>query len=274
MPVLDEAALGPDDPPSRPVDPADPAGLDLEEDVVELQDDPAVAAAVDALPGARRQPGGEPPARPEAELERLVDQVRAPVVEDRPGGRGAAAPSSRGGGAADGALEQQRPADPAPVEDVLDGGVVPVPPPIVEDRQHPARSVARGDHPVGIPRSMSAMTLSTTQCRDGVERPHGQLGVRVVGRGDDDQLDRRVGEGLVELGIAADAVAPEGHRLLADPRVAGDDPVQPQPRLAPDQADSGTPGPPGRGRRRRCESCDGSSRARSRRDAEPSEATS
>ena len=35
--------------------------------------------------GAGSDPGRQPPARPQAELERLVDQVGPPVVEDRPG---------------------------------------------------------------------------------------------------------------------------------------------------------------------------------------------
>ncbi len=69
----------------------------------------------------------------------------------------------------------------------------------------------------------------------GVESPHGQLGVRVVRRGDDDQLDRRIGQGLVEAGITADALAPERDGFVTDLRVARDDPVQREPRLAPDQ---------------------------------------
>src|SRR5262249_51017423 len=73
--VLDESAVGADDPPAGPVDPADPAVLDLEERVVELHDDPAVAAAVDALPDAGAQPGEEASARAQVELEGLVDQV-------------------------------------------------------------------------------------------------------------------------------------------------------------------------------------------------------
>ena len=93
--VLHEAAVGAHDPPSRAVEPADPAGFNLKEHSVEFEDDPPVPAGIDAVPGCRRDPGAEPAARPQAELECLVDQVRTPVVEDRAGRGGAAAPRSR-----------------------------------------------------------------------------------------------------------------------------------------------------------------------------------
>ena len=43
--VFDEAAVGADDPPAGPVDPANPAGLGLEDGVVELENDPPMTAA-------------------------------------------------------------------------------------------------------------------------------------------------------------------------------------------------------------------------------------
>src|SRR5262249_46314390 len=139
--VLDEPPTGPDDPPSGTVDPADPAGFHLEEQVVELQDDPAVPPAVGPLPGAGGQPGGQPPAGSESELKGLVDQMGAPVVEDRPGGRGTAAPAAGRGKSADTALDEHRPAQPAPGENLLHGRVVPIPAPVLEHRQHAARTI-------------------------------------------------------------------------------------------------------------------------------------
>ena len=231
-------------------------------DVVELQDDPAVPAAVDALPGAGDQPGREPPARAQAELEGLVDQVRAPVVEDRarPPRRWPRQP--RGGGvAADRALEEQRPADQPLCEHVLDGQEVPVPAPVVEDREHAARAVAGGDHPVGLG-GRERHHLVDDAVLAGLERPDGQLGVACrAGVAITTSSTVGVGQGLVEVGVAAHVLAPERHGLGADLGVAGDDPVQPQARAGAGSADSGTPGPPGRGRRRPCRSCSSSSPA-------------
>src|SRR5262249_49987444 len=80
-PEFDEPAAGPDDPPARAIDPADPAGFSLEQDVVEFEHDPAVAPSVNRLPRGREEPGRQPPAGPQAELQGLVDQVGAPVVQ-------------------------------------------------------------------------------------------------------------------------------------------------------------------------------------------------
>ena len=46
-----------------------------------------MAPGIDAFPGARRQPRGEPPARAETELKGLVDEMGSPVMEDRTGRR-------------------------------------------------------------------------------------------------------------------------------------------------------------------------------------------
>ena len=51
-PILDETAVGTEDPPTRAVEPANPAGFDLKEDVVELQHDAPVSRGIDAFPGA------------------------------------------------------------------------------------------------------------------------------------------------------------------------------------------------------------------------------
>ena len=82
-PIFDESALGADDPPAGPVEPANPARFDLEEDVVELEHHPAVAAAIDAFPGGGGYPCRHPPARAKSQLQGLIDQVRTPVVQNR-----------------------------------------------------------------------------------------------------------------------------------------------------------------------------------------------
>ncbi len=50
-------------------------------------------------------------------------------------------------------------------------------------------------------------------------------------RGDDDELDVRVGEGLIDVCITPDAGAALRNGLRTQPGVAGDDSVQPQPVL-------------------------------------------
>ena len=68
-----------------------------------------------------------------------------------------------------------------------------------------------------------------------VECIDGEIRMRVVGRGDHHECDLGIGQGFIEVGIAPDAFAPEGQRLFADRRIAGDDPVQDQSRLPTDQ---------------------------------------
>ena len=41
-----------------------------------------MTAAIDSLPGALQDPGRQPAAGTQAELKRLIDQVRPPVVQD------------------------------------------------------------------------------------------------------------------------------------------------------------------------------------------------
>lgn len=158
----------------------------------------------------------------------------APVVQDRAGGRGAAAPAARCGEPADRTLDEQRPAERAPDEDVLDRRKVPIPSPVVKDRQHASRAIARGDHPVSVSGRQRHHLVHHAVSRR-LERAHGQLGVRVVRRRDHHQSDDGIGQGVIQGGIAVNALAPEHHGLGPDGGITRDDPVQSQPRLPADQ---------------------------------------
>ena len=79
----------------------------------------------------------------------------------------------------------------------------------------------------------SAITLSTTQCSAGIESANGEIRVRLVGRGDDQQLDGGVLEGLIEAGVTAHV--PELLGLGSHHVVAGHDPVEAQFRLPLDE---------------------------------------
>ena len=112
-PVLDEAALGADDPPAGPVDPADPAGSTWKSTSSNSRtirpcppvSTPSQGAGVSQA--ASRRQGPRPSWR--AWSTRWAPQSCRIV----PAGRGAAAPAARRRVAADRALEEQRPADQA-----------------------------------------------------------------------------------------------------------------------------------------------------------------
>ena len=87
--------------PTGSVNPADAARFDVKEHVVKFEHDPPVSATIDVFPGSWGQPCREAAARPQAELKRLIDEVRTPVVQDRPGRIGTTAPTSRRRVAAD-----------------------------------------------------------------------------------------------------------------------------------------------------------------------------
>ncbi len=95
--MLDEPSSGTNDPPAGPVDSADSARFHLKDDVVKLEHHAAVAAAVNAFPGGGGDPCGHAMAGPQSELKGLIDQVSAPVVQDR--SRHVRAPTPGRGGA-------------------------------------------------------------------------------------------------------------------------------------------------------------------------------
>ena len=110
---------------------------------------------------------------------------------------------SWGGVAADRALNQQRAADQSPGQHVSNRDEIPVPPSIVKDRQHTARPIAGGDHPVGLGGGQSHHLVDHAIAA-GVERLHGKLGMCVVRRGQDHELDHGILECLLKAGIATD----------------------------------------------------------------------
>ena len=134
-------------------------------------------------------------ARAQSELKGLVDQMCAPVVQDRPGRVGLAAPAPRRGVAADRAFKEDRPADHALLEQLLHRQVVPVPAAVVEDREHAARAVAGGDHPVGVGRGEGHHLVDHAMFAR-IQGPDGQIGVAVVRGRDHDELDGGVGQGV------------------------------------------------------------------------------
>ena len=230
--VLHEAAVGSHDPPPRPVDAANPAALDLKDRLVELHDDPSVPAAVDPLPRALDDPGRQPPTRAQAKLKSMVDQVGTPVVQDGACLFHLAAPGSRHGMTADGTLEEQRTADQALVQKLLDGHEIPVPPPIVKDRQHPARSISRRDHGVGLDAG-ERHHLVNDAVFARVESTDGEVRVRVVRSGDHDKLHGLVIERLVQALVSLHV--PEPHRLGANLGITRHDPMKRQLWLPPDE---------------------------------------
>ena len=83
-----------------------------------------------------------------------------------------------------------------------------------------------------------------------IECPDGQVGVDVVGCRDHDECDRGIGQGFVEIGVAAHLVAPERHGLGSD---LGDRERRSRAgsaRAGDGSRDSEMPGPPGHDRRR------------------------
>ena len=190
----------------------------VKEHVVEFEHHPAVTAAIDAFPGGGGDPGRDATAGAKSELKSLIDQVRAPVVQDRTRRVGAARasraaartgrPSSQRGWAG-----RSRPSS----SNFLHRQVVPIPAPVVKDREHAAGAVAGGDHPVGVGGG-EGHHLVDHAVFARIQRPDSQIGVAVVGGRDHDELDGGVGQGVVQIGIAAHVVAPECQGLRANAR--------------------------------------------------------
>ena len=193
-----------------------------------------MSAAIDVGPRGGDDPGGHTPAGAEAELQRLIHQVRTPVVQDCARRMRMTAPAPRRCVAADRALDKQRPANRSSGKQLLDGQEIPVPAPVVKDRKHASGAVAGGDHPFGI-RHGECHDLVDHAVFAGLESSDRQIGVAVVGSGDDHEFNGRIGQGIVEFGIAAHSVAPELQSLRADVGVARHDSMHPETGLAADQ---------------------------------------
>jgi hypothetical protein len=193
-----------------------------------------VSAAVDAFPRGGGQPGGQPPAGAEAKLERLIDQVSPPVVQDRAGRFGAGPPRAGWCVPAHGTFNQDRLADQSVGQKLLDGQKIPVPAPVVKDRQQASGPIAGGDHPIRI-KCVERHHLFDDAMFTGIEGPDSERGMAVVRGGDHDQFDSGVSQGVVKVSVASDVVTPQADRFGTHPRVASNDPVQPEPRLASDQ---------------------------------------
>lgn len=102
----------------------------------------------------------------------------------------------------------------------------------MKDREHPSRSVAGGDHRVGL-LGGEGHDLVHHAMPARFQGPHGKFGVSVVRRGDDHELNLWVVEGLIQAGVSSNL--PQLNRLRANRRIAGHDPMKIQIRLSPDQ---------------------------------------
>ena len=232
--VLHETAVGAQDPPARTLEPADAARFNLKEHCVEFEDDAPMPPGIDAFPRCGRDPCAQLAARSQAKLERLVDQMGTPVVEDRTGRGHAAAPGFRWCIAADCAFKEQRTSEAARYEQVAHGQVVPIPAAVVEDRQQAAGPIAGLDHAIGIGRRQRHHLVDDAVAA-GVERFHGKLGMSIVRRGDHHELDLGVGQSRFQVGVAAHAFSAFGYRLSTNLWIASDNPVQQEAGLTAHQ---------------------------------------
>ena len=103
-------------------------------------------------------------------------------------------------------------AQPAFAEQPPDGEEIPIPAPIVEDAQHAALLARQNDErravvEIGDERLVDHDMLARRQCRAR------KRGVRLVGRGDDDQVDRRVGDQRLGVPIYSRFGKAGAHRL-------------------------------------------------------------
>jgi len=210
----------------------DPARLDMKLHVIELEKDPAMPSAIDSWPGGGDELSRDPAARSETELESLVNLVSAPVVQDCASPGRIASPGARRGVAADGALEENGPTDQPLLNHISKRGEIPIPAPVVEDREHFARAVTRGDHPVRLG-GRKGHDLIHHAVLARLESTDDKLFMRVVGRGDDDQIHVGVNKDGVDARIAH---ASPGRRRFRPKRwVASHHPAQVEVALARDQ---------------------------------------
>ena len=136
------------------------------------------------------------------QLQRLVDDVRAQVVEQAAGlGRVAElAPVVLGLGhpAVVAGLEAEHLAELPGIEDLPDGEEVGVEAPVLEDRQADARRLRRGDDLLGLERGRRERLVDDHR-QAGLDRPQRERHVRAVRRADHDEvevagpLEQRVG---------------------------------------------------------------------------------
>ncbi len=148
--VLNKAALGADDPKPRPVGTAYPTVLDLKKHAVKLHDDPPVPAGVDSGQGAGTIQAEMRRQGPNPSWRAWSTRCAHPVVEDRTGRVGPAAPAARRGKPADRAIHQERATQTILRQELSDGAVIPIPAPVVKDRKRASRAVAGGNHSVGF----------------------------------------------------------------------------------------------------------------------------
>jgi hypothetical protein len=104
----------------------------------------------------------------------------------------------------------------------------------MEHRKDTARPVAGLDHRVRF-RGGERHDLINNAMASGRESTAGELGVRVMGCGDDDELSFGIIKRIVKVWIPFYIRAALRHSLGTNPGIARDDPVQPQPRLPADE---------------------------------------
>ena len=179
--------------------------LDVVEDAaLEAHLDAAVAADLGA-PAAILQVAGDRLDSARDELERLVDQVRAPVVEETSARLDRRPPAARRPVPHYRDLEQYgAPMSPSS-STFFTVRIVPVPAAVLEDAQQHVVAAARLDHRVGFA-GVQAHHLVGDDVLPGVHRLDGERRVRVVRRREDDEVDVAVREHVAERLERGDAV--------------------------------------------------------------------
>ena len=119
-----------------------------------------------------------------------------------------------------------------PGQHALSVRIVPIPAPVVEDREHPARGVAGGDHPVGL------------GGRQRHHLVHDAVLARLRAPGRPARRASRAGVAMTTRSVTGSASPRRGRQIPGHPRsrpprrgsgIAGDDSVQPHLRLSADQ---------------------------------------
>ena len=160
----------------------------------------------------------------------MVNQVGAPIGQERAGRPGIGAPAARRPVAGDGRLVEERLADPSLRDHLAHGSKIKVPAAIVEDAEQPAGAPRRGNHRVALcgghrHHLVGDDVLARFQ---GADR---EVRMGVVRCCHDDQINIGIGQEVIDGGVGPHAML----RLSARPalRVARDDCAQLHPCARP-----------------------------------------